>query len=340
MPTSTRPVRVYTDGACRGNPGPGGWAWAVDGGPWASGHDSDTTNQRMEIRAVLEAVRHLDGPLVVVSDSTYVVNCWRDRWWQGWIARGWKNSQKKPVANRDLWEPLVEVFRHRPDFAMEWVKGHSGDPMNDLVDRLAVAASHGRDGSGVGAPPADLLDEPDAGSGRGPGPTSNARTADGRVPAGWRLVIGGLRDPRLTADAALIGRVAEILAAQRTLHPDLVVLSGLWPGAEEVGARAARSAGVPYVVVLPYPDPMAGRPERDQAAFARLLDDAASVVVLERNRPADLEGRRAALPRRDGWLRSAADAAVILTDGADPDAELAVRRFGDAVGDELWEFLL
>ena len=75
MPTSTRPVRVYTDGACRGNPGPGGWAWAVDGGPWASGHDSDTTNQRMEIRAVLEAVRHLDGPLVVVSDSTYVVNC-------------------------------------------------------------------------------------------------------------------------------------------------------------------------------------------------------------------------------------------------------------------------
>ena len=93
MPTSTRPVRVYTDGACRGNPGPGGWAWAVDGGGWASGHDPDTTNQRMEIRAVLEAVGHLDGPLVVVSDSTYVVNCWRDRWWQGWIARGWKNSK-------------------------------------------------------------------------------------------------------------------------------------------------------------------------------------------------------------------------------------------------------
>jgi len=62
--------------------------------------------------------------------------------------------------------------------------------------------------------------------------------------------------------------------------------------------------------------------------------------VLERNRPADLEGRRAALPRRDGWLRSAADAAVILTDGEDPDAELAVRRFGDAVGDELWELAL
>ena len=153
-------------------------------------------------------------------------------------------------------------------------------------------------------------------------------------------MIGGLRDARLTDDAALIGRVAEILAAQRTLHPDLVVLSGLRSGAEEVGARAARSAGVPYVAVLPYPDPMAGRPERDQAAFERLLDDAASVVVLERNRPADLEGRRAALPRRDGWLRSAADAAVILTDGEDPDAELAVRRFGDAVGDELWELAL
>ena len=133
---------VYTDGACRGNPGPGGWAWAVPHGPQGSGPDPATTNQRMEVRAALEAIRSLDGPLVVVSDSTYVVNCFKNRWWKGWKARGWLNSQKKPVANRDLWEPLVELVLARGDITFRWVKGHSGDPMNDLVDALAVAASH------------------------------------------------------------------------------------------------------------------------------------------------------------------------------------------------------
>jgi ribonuclease HI len=95
----------------------------------------------MEIRAALEAVRALDGPLLVVSDSTYVVNCFRDRWWEGWLARGWLTSARKPVANRDLWEPLIGAFRERGDIAFGWVKGHSGHPMNDFVDALAVAAS-------------------------------------------------------------------------------------------------------------------------------------------------------------------------------------------------------
>jgi ribonuclease HI len=95
----------------------------------------------MEIQAVLEAVRALDGPLLVVSDSTYVVNCFRDLWWQGWLTRGWLTSAKKPVANRDLWEPLVTEVRSRGDIDFRWVKGHSGDTMNDLVDLLAVAAA-------------------------------------------------------------------------------------------------------------------------------------------------------------------------------------------------------
>lgn len=131
---------VFTDGACAGNPGPGGWAWALDDTVFASGADPATTNQRMEIRAVLEAVTALDGPLLVVSDSTYVVNCFRDQWWRGWLDRGWINSAKKPVANRDLWEPLVELFQQRGDIAFRWVKGHSGDRMNDFVDQLAVEA--------------------------------------------------------------------------------------------------------------------------------------------------------------------------------------------------------
>lgn len=134
-------VEVFTDGACAGNPGPGGWAWALDETTWASGGEAASTNQRMEVRAAFEAVRANPGPLVVVSDSTYVVNCFRDAWWKGWLQRGWTNSARQPVANRDLWEPFVELVAGRDDVAFRWVKGHSGNRMNDLVDRLAVAAS-------------------------------------------------------------------------------------------------------------------------------------------------------------------------------------------------------
>ena len=142
-----RPViTVYTDGACRGNPGRGGWAWAVPGGRFASGADAATTNQRMEITAALEALRTLtaDGAsdVDVVSDSTYVVNCFKDRWWQGWQRRNWKNSQNKPVANRDLWEPLIELaVSSESNVTWRWVKGHSGDRWNDRVDELATMAA-------------------------------------------------------------------------------------------------------------------------------------------------------------------------------------------------------
>jgi ribonuclease HI len=137
-------VEVYTDGACAGNPGPGGWAWAVapDGARNGSGGAAHTTNQRMEVQAVLEALRAVEGEVTIVSDSTYVVNCFRDRWWVKWQSNGWKNSKKEPVANTDLWKPLIALVQQRsPSF--RWVKGHSGNPMNDLVDRLAVAASLG-----------------------------------------------------------------------------------------------------------------------------------------------------------------------------------------------------
>ena len=104
-----------------------------------SGSEPSTTNQRMELQAVLEALRANVGDLTIVSDSTYVINCFRDRWWVKWRANGWRNSKKQPVANTDLWVPLVDlVEERRPVF--KWVKGHSGDVMNDLVDRLAVAA--------------------------------------------------------------------------------------------------------------------------------------------------------------------------------------------------------
>jgi ribonuclease HI len=152
---------AYTDGACSGNPGPGGWAWAIVDGGFASGGATMTTNQRMEIAAAFEAVKAIPGPLEIVSDSTYVVHCFRDRWHDGWRRRGWKNSQRQPVANRDLWEPFIELVLERGDVSFRWVKGHSGDPMNDLVDRLAVEAAMTHKGR-IGAEAPTDLGPPDA----------------------------------------------------------------------------------------------------------------------------------------------------------------------------------
>ena len=145
---------VYTDGACLGNPGPGGWAWAVPGGRWRRGPAARTTNQRMEIMAALDAARSLPGRLEIVSDSTYVVNCFRDGWWERWLAKGWVNAAKKPVANRDLWEPLIDLYRASPRrLRFRWVKGHGTDPFNDLVDRLAVAAATSQQAGEGDSPP-------------------------------------------------------------------------------------------------------------------------------------------------------------------------------------------
>ena len=150
--TIERALVVYTDGACSGNPGPGGWAWALapTGERTGSGGERKTTNQRMESTAAFEALK-INAPiaaaetkrLIIVSDSTYVVNCFKDRWWVKWKANGWRNAKKEPVANDDLWKPFIEFYEslpmaQRPDF--QWVKGHSGDPMNDLVDQIAVQA--------------------------------------------------------------------------------------------------------------------------------------------------------------------------------------------------------
>jgi len=339
---------AYTDGACRGNPGPGGWAWAVPGGAWESGYDPATTNQRMEITAAYRALLVIEGPVHIVSDSTYVVNCFRDGWWKGWIDRGWKNSKKEPVANRDLWEPLIDLVNER-DVTFAWVKGHSGDPMNDLVDRLAVAAAlHEQGASGSVPPTEDELGPPDAPAPARPPAAAGAavsaagagaRARDGRVPEGTAWVVTGLRSEQLEGSRRgdLVRRqLAAVLGAQATMHPDLVVLTGLRPGAEHLGALAAADAGVRYVVVLPYPDPAAGWPEDERAWFDDACARAEHVVTLERTRPTDVAGRRSALQRRDGWLRSVGSGAVVVTDGRDAEAELTLRRFTESLGDEVW----
>ena len=333
---------VYTDGACRGNPGPGGWGWIVPDGPWANGADPDTTNQRMELMAVLDALRTLEGRVEVVSDSTYVVNCFRDRWWEGWLKRGWKNSKKEPVANRDLWEPLVDLYRSREDdITFRWVKGHAGNEWNDIADRLAVEASHtqvGRRGTGIPddlGPPDELTAAPAQVAGEGPfGATWR--------PPGRAVAVLGLQPPDLggydenpVADGVR-RQLTEILAAKRQLDPSMVVLTGLRLGAETLGAEAAAEADVPYVAVLPYPDPDSKWPASSRTRFAALLADAAAVVQLERKVPDSPQRAGQALDRRNGWLRKVADEAVIVWNGDERRVGDVVRRFEQELPDDVW----
>jgi ribonuclease HI/uncharacterized phage-like protein YoqJ len=328
------PRVVYTDGACSGNPGPGGWAWAVaPSGPFESGAEAKSTNQRMELRAVLEALSSLDGPLEVRSDSTYVVNCFRDRWWEGWLARGWVNAQKKPVANRDLWEPLVEAYRRRAgEISFTWVKGHGEDRLNDVVDRLAVEASlTQRSRSGETLPGEEELGPADVPAGR-----------DARLPGGRLVAAFGHRPPELggygenPVAAGVRDRLAEILAAKKEMHPDLWLLTGLLLGAEQLAAEAARTAGVPYVAVQPYPAPERQWPHAAQDHYAELIRHAGAAVLLERTVPDSKQKFCAALARRDAWLAKHADEALVVWDGKDPALGKLVRSLEEKIGDDVW----
>jgi ribonuclease HI len=136
----TRRVEIYTDGACRGNPGPGGWGALLIAGRHRKrmcGGEPETTNNRMELTAVIEALNALKGSQQVVlhTDSKYVMHGITE-WLANWKARGWKTAAKKPVKNRDLWQALDEAQgRHRIEW--RWVKGHDGDPGNEEADALA-----------------------------------------------------------------------------------------------------------------------------------------------------------------------------------------------------------
>lgn len=138
-------VIVFTDGACSGNPGPGGWAALLQ---WngkekeLTGGDPDTTNNRMEMQAVIEALKALTKPCEVHihSDSALIVNTFKQNWIAGWQKRGWKKSNKKPVKNKDLWQAMLQAMESHE---VTWVKvkGHADNDRNNRVDRLAVAAS-------------------------------------------------------------------------------------------------------------------------------------------------------------------------------------------------------
>lgn len=142
-------VEIATDGACKGNPGPGGWGAVIRSGAREkelSGGEAHTTNNRMELTAVIEALNALKRPCAVAlsTDSRYVMDG-LTKWIHGWRRNGWKTASRQPVKNADLWQALIEATaRHKIDW--RWVKGHAGHPDNERADRLAsdAALKHGR----------------------------------------------------------------------------------------------------------------------------------------------------------------------------------------------------
>lgn len=137
-------IVIYTDGACSGNPGPGGWGVVLFYGEnkkELSGFEEETTNNRMELMAAIQALQALKEPCKVKihSDSAYVVNCFKQGWHKNWVKNGWKNSKKQPVENQDLWKQLLSLMEdHQVEYIK--VKGHSDNQWNNRCDELATGA--------------------------------------------------------------------------------------------------------------------------------------------------------------------------------------------------------
>ena len=142
---SMKTVTIYTDGACSGNPGPGGWGAILMYGPHKkemSGGEEHTTNNRMELTGVITALEALKEPCIVelYSDSKYVIDALEKGWAKGWKARGWVKADKKPALNPDLWDRLLQLCDYHK-VNLHWVKGHATNPYNNRCDELAVAES-------------------------------------------------------------------------------------------------------------------------------------------------------------------------------------------------------
>lgn len=135
-------VEIFTDGACSGNPGPGGWGAILRYNnieKELSGGEIETTNNKMELTAVIRAVQALKEPcdIKITSDSSYVCKAFSEGWLENWVSKGWKKADKCPVLNVELWQELLDVLkRHKYEFI--WVRGHSGHPENERCDKLAT----------------------------------------------------------------------------------------------------------------------------------------------------------------------------------------------------------
>jgi len=147
----SKSIKLYTDGSCSGNPGPGGWGWVLQYGEHQKGGYGacmHTTNNRMELLAVITGLHQITNksiPVEVYSDSNYIVNAMTQGWIENWRSRDWLNTRKKEVANRDLWEYLSQLTTQFDTISFNWVKGHNGHPGNEQADQLA------REGMELGA---------------------------------------------------------------------------------------------------------------------------------------------------------------------------------------------
>ncbi len=293
----------------------------------------------MEIQAALEAVRALDrAGSRCVSDSTYVVNCFRDRWWEGWLARGWLNKaqeaggQPGPVgAARSSW------YRQRGDVTFRWVKGHSGDAMNDLVDRLAVEAAatqEGRSGDGHAGRTWARPTRPRAGA-------AASTAGAGACPDGHLVLVAGLpaararrlrRQPGGRRGPSPAGR--DPRGPRPPLHPDLVVVTGLGLGAEQLGAEAAVEAGHALRRRPALPRPRRGVARAHPGPLPAAPGRGRRRGHPPARRPTSRQQAGGGDRRRDAWLARSVAEAVVVWDGEDERVGRLVRSLVVQLGEE------
>lgn len=328
---------VFTDGACLGNPGPGGWAFVVDQGPWLSGFEPHTTNQRMELTAASAAVQTLDGPLRVHSDSTYVVNCFVQEWWKGWHRRDWKNSKKEPVANRDLWEPFIELVNARADVEFVWVKGHSGHRLNDAADQLATTAAARQKNQSGG-----IFTDAIVRGLEGDSPSAASASANQDNDSAHTVAVFGHRPPELggygenSITMSVRRRLIELLRAKLEMHAELQVVTGLGLGVELLAAEAAAAAAVPYVVVLAFEGMEQRWPEATQRRFSELLAGARSTITVNAEVPKTGSQFAKAMGRRDDAIMKYATEAVLVRHADDRTLGDLQRKLERNLEEDVW----
>jgi uncharacterized phage-like protein YoqJ len=230
-----------------------------------------------------------------------------------------------------LWEPLIDIVRARKgDISFRWVKGHSGDAMNDLVDALAVEAGKMQKGKTGDKAPTDMA----AGAKPAAGP---------EAPPGTLLLVTGHKPPEIggygpnETAGRILDKLTEIIAAKKQLHADLRVITGLGLGVEQMAAQAALAAGVVFTAILPYPDQHKVWPRPSQEAYMRLLDQADGEVLLQATAPESRQAAGAALNRKNAWLARHAADAVVVWDGQEAFLGKVVRSLQDHLGEaDVW----
>jgi uncharacterized phage-like protein YoqJ len=288
----------------------------------------------MELTAASVAVQALEGPLRVHSDSTYVVNCFRQEWWKGWLKRGWKNSKKEPVANRDLWEPFIELVNARGDVEFEWVKGHSGNRLNEAADQLATTAA-AEQASRTGGIYTDAivrgLDSDDIATST----TSDKDAAHSIAVFGHRPTeLGGYGENSTTL--AVRRRLIELLRAKLAMNSDIQVLTGLGLGAEMLAAEAASATAIPYVVVLAFDGVELRWPDATQKRFHELLAGARSVTTANGQTPKTSAEFGKAMGRRDDAILGRATEAVLVRNAEDRTLGELQKKLERRFEDDVW----